>query len=90
VGALVQLSRERGVALTELGPEALEKLKSPITGADLQGLVAANAVEAKASPGGTGPATVADQLEDLKEASAGAKARAAATMRVSTLIDKLG
>lgn len=89
VGALVQLARRRGARLSELSAEDLAAEASPVTPEDLEVLRPDRAAAAKRSPGGTAPEAVARQLAALREAAAGAKARASATPRIRALIQKL-
>ena len=87
VGALVRAARAAGKSLHQVGPEELKD--TGITAADLRYLSASNAVEAKGTPGSTGPDAIADQLAALKEAIAGAEARAKATPRLAELVARM-
>ena len=87
VGALVRAARATGKSLHQVGSEELKD--TGITPADLRYLSAANAVDAKGSAGSTGPDAIADQLEALKEAIAGAEARTKATPKLAQLVARL-
>jgi argininosuccinate lyase len=89
VGALVKAARTVGKALDQLTADELLQLGGIVTRADLTVLSASEAIGAKQVPGGTGPQSVADQLEGLKQAIAGARARASATPRLAELIARL-
>jgi argininosuccinate lyase len=90
IGALVKAARTAGKALHQLSGDELRETGGAVTQGDLRLLSPAEAVEAKQTPGGAGPESMADQLEGLKEAIAGARARASATPRLAELIDRLG
>jgi len=90
VGKLVQVARSGGKALEDVGPAELSMAEGLVTSADLAVLSAAKAVEAKETPGGTGPQSVAAQLEELREAVAGARARIISTPRLAELAAQLG
>ncbi len=90
VGKLVQVARSGGKALEDVGPAELSMAGGLVTSADLAVLSAAKAVEAKETPGGTGPQSVAAQLEELREAVAGARARITSTPRLAELAAQLG
>src|SRR5215471_1161865 len=89
VGALVQVARKGKKRLADLGAAELAQAGGVVTAEDLRALSAQKAVEAKEIPGATGPQSVVQQLEQLKEAAAGARARAAATPRLVGLISRL-
>ena len=86
VGKLVQAARASGKALDEIGPSELAAAEGLVSAADLSALSARRAQQAKEVPGGTGPQATADQLDGLKEAVAGARARVQATPRLASLI----
>ncbi len=89
VGKLVQAARAGGKALPEVGQAELSMAEGLVTAADLEVLSAPKAVEAKETPGATGPQAVAAQLEELREAVAGARARVASTPRLAELAAQL-
>jgi argininosuccinate lyase len=88
VGALVNVAGASGRTLGALTEKDLPA-GSPLTQADLASLDATRAAAAKENTGGTGPKAVANQLEHLLEAAAGARARSQATPRLADLIQKL-
>ncbi len=90
IGALVKAARTAGKALHQLSGDELRETGGAVTQGDLRLLSPAEAVEAKQVPGSAGPQSMADQLEGLKEAIAGARARASATPRLAELIARLG
>jgi len=88
VGALVQVASGSGRSLAELTEKDLPP-GSALNAADLTALRAETAAAAKENTGGTGPTAVALQLQNLKQAAAGARSRAKATPRLAELIRKL-
>ncbi|HME91261.1 MAG TPA: argininosuccinate lyase [Myxococcaceae bacterium] len=89
VGKLVQAARSDGKALSDVGAAELSAAEGLVTEADLAVLSPAKAVEAKETPGGTGPQSVAAQLEELREAVAGARARITSTPRLAEMVAQL-
>jgi hypothetical protein len=73
----------------DIGAAELAQAGGVVTVEDLRALSPPQAVEAKEIPGATGPHSVTQQLEQLKEAAAGAHARSAATPRLVALISRL-
>ncbi len=89
VGTLVRQARQAGLPLGRLGAKELAANQNIVTVEDLEILPASRAVEAKETPGSTGPAPVAQQLEQLHEAAAGAQARARSTISLATWVERL-
>ncbi len=89
VGKLVQAARASGKDLQDIGPSELAAAEGLVATEDLAALSPRRAQEAKEIPGGTGPQATRDQLEALREAVAGARARAQAAPRLSSLIMRL-
>ena len=88
VGAVVRAAREKNRPMSALTAADLPP-GGLVTGEDLSVLDAASAVAAKEVPGGTGPESVAQQLDQLEQSARGARARVAATPRLAQLIPKL-
>ncbi|HZH02502.1 MAG TPA: argininosuccinate lyase [Myxococcaceae bacterium] len=89
VGALVRVTREKGIRFEEAGPAELEASGGVIRPEDLEVLAPARAVAAKESLGGTGPRSVERQLEGLSAAATAARDRARAVPRLAELIQRL-
>ncbi|MGQ0505214.1 MAG: argininosuccinate lyase [Myxococcaceae bacterium] len=89
VGALVRVASAANKGLDALTPADLQAAGSKVTPEDLAVLSPARAAAAKEAPGGTGPTSVANQLEQLSEAVRGAKARAASVPALADLIARL-
>jgi len=89
VGTLVRTCQERGLPLAQV---TLELAQSVDPRFDAEVLMAARpegSVARKRSPGGTGPASVEAQLEQLQTASARAARLSAAIPRLDGLFEKL-
>ncbi len=89
VGKLVQAARANEKALQDVGAAELSMAEGLVTMADLTFLSPPKAVEAKETSGGTGPQSVSAQLEELREAVAGARARISSTLRLAELVAQL-
>jgi argininosuccinate lyase len=89
VGKLVQAARVSGKALDAIGAAELAAAEGLVSVEDLSALSARRAQQAKEIPGGTGPQATGDQMDELKEAIAGARARVQATPRLASLIATL-
>jgi argininosuccinate lyase len=89
VGKLVQAARATGKALQDVGAPELAAAEGLITSEDLVVLSPQRAQQAKEVPGGTGLQAIRDQLEALREAISGARARIQATPRLATLVLQL-
>jgi argininosuccinate lyase len=77
VGAAVRLAAGSGVHLAELDDPDLLAIHPALVGVDRAVLDPDGSLAAKATPGSTNPARVADQLGTLEEAAASARAWAA-------------
>jgi argininosuccinate lyase len=89
VGKLVQTARASGKALEDVGSAELASAEGLISREDLSALLPQRAQQAKEVPGGTGPQATREQLEELREAIAGARARIQAAPRLAALVNQL-
>jgi argininosuccinate lyase len=78
VGAAVRLAAARGARLADLDPAELAGIHPALAAADRSILDVEGSLAAKATPGSTHPARVADQLAVLSVAAADGRAWAAA------------
>ena len=78
VGAAVRLAAGRGARLAELAAADLRAIHPALAEVDRAVLDLDGSLAAKATPGSTNPARVADQLDALAEAAAAARSWAAA------------
>ena len=89
VGKLVQAARASGKALQDVGASEVAAADGLISAEDLTVLPPQRAQQAKEIPGATGPQATRDQLEALREAIAGARARIQASPRLAVLVPQL-
>jgi argininosuccinate lyase len=89
VGALVGASRTQGRALVDVDPNTIQASGGLIRTEDLEVLEPARAVAAKETTGGTGPRSVATQVQGLKSTISSARQRAQAVPRLAALIERL-
>jgi argininosuccinate lyase len=78
VATAVRLAAGRGARLADLGAAELAAVHPALAAADLRVLEVEGSLAAKATPGSTHPARVADQLAVLSVAAADGRAWAAA------------
>ena len=89
VGKLVQLARASGRSLRDLGGAEVAAAEGLVIPEDLEALSPRRAQQAKEVLGGTGPLATRDQLDGLREAISGTRARIQATPRLTSLVLEL-
>ncbi len=89
VGSLVRRCQERGFTLAQATVELAQAVDPALDAEALKSLDAAGAVARKLSEGGTGPESVARQLNQLSEQATALEARAAQVPRLDALFRAL-
>jgi argininosuccinate lyase len=89
VGKLVQVARASGRSLRDLGSAEVAAAEGLVIPEDLEALSPRRAQQAKEVLGGTGPLATRDQLDGLREAISGARARIQAAPRLTSLVLQL-
>ncbi|HEX4381586.1 MAG TPA: argininosuccinate lyase [Myxococcales bacterium] len=88
-GALVRACTEKGVTLSKVPPAVAQQIDQRFTAEVLAVADAAASVSRKRNAGGTGPASIEQQIQGVTKAAEHARAAAAAVPRLARLLAEL-